>query len=63
MKIECEECGRVLDDAEKVIIYSKSSVWDGKRTYVGHVPDSYQLKDGERFGLPSEDWVEVIRNK
>ena len=28
MKIECEECGRVLEDAEKVIIYSKSSVWD-----------------------------------
>lgn len=28
MKIECEECGRVLDDAEKVIIYSKSPNWD-----------------------------------
>lgn len=42
------------------------AVWkidnNGKRTYVGHVPDGYQLKDGERFGLPSEDWVEVIRN-
>lgn len=37
------------------------AVWkidnNGKRTYVGHVPDGYQLKDGERFGLPSEDWV------
>lgn len=50
------------------------AVWkidkNGKRTYVGHVPDSYQLKDGEQFGLPSEDvwqskddFVEVIRNK
>ena len=43
------------------------AVWkidkNGKLTYVGHVPDSYQLKDGERFGLPNEDWVEVIRNK
>lgn len=42
------------------------AVWkidkNGKRTYVGHVPDSYKLKDGERFGLPNEDWVEVIRN-
>lgn len=41
------------------------AVWkidkNGKRTYVGHVPDGYQLKDGERFGLPKEDWVKVIR--
>lgn len=34
MKIECEECGRVLDDAEKVIIYSKSSVWDGSEDHI-----------------------------
>lgn len=35
------------------------AVWriekNGKRTYVGHVPDGYQLRDGERFGLPPED--------
>lgn len=43
------------------------AVWkidkNGKRAYVGHVQDGYQLKDGEQFGLPQEDWVEVIRNK
>lgn len=42
------------------------AVWkidkNGKRTYVGHVPDGYQLKDGERFGLPKEDGVEVVRD-
>ena len=41
------------------------AVWriekNGKRTYVGHVPDGYQLRVGERFGLPNEDRVEVIR--
>lgn len=45
----------------------EKAVWkinkNGKRTYVGHVPDEYKLKKGEYFGLPSEydDWVEVIR--
>lgn len=43
------------------------AVWkinkDGRQSYVGHVPDGYQLNDGEYFGLPPEDddWVEVIR--
>lgn len=41
-------------------VYRKNK--NGKVTYLGHVPDGYQLKDGERFGLPNEDWVEVIRN-
>lgn len=49
------------------------AVWkidkNGKRTYVGHVPDSYKLQKGEHFGIPPEDvwqtkddFVEVIRD-
>ena len=41
-------------------VYRKNK--NGKVTYLGHVPENYQLKDGEQFGLPPEDWVEVIRN-
>lgn len=49
------------------------AVWkinkNGKRAYVGHVPDVYKLQKGEYFGMAPEDvWqnqddlVEVIRD-
>lgn len=31
---ECEVCGRVLEDDEKIIIYSESTYWDGDEKHV-----------------------------
>lgn len=33
MKIECKECGKVLEDDDKVIILSESSYWDGNEDH------------------------------
>lgn len=54
MKIECEECGRVLEDAEKVIIYSKSPYWDSDEKHMFFCCDlhasTYIWGIAEKFG-------------